>query len=146
VLVCAIAPEQAHALVATVHKHFPDLKLMVRSRNRFDAYDLMDLGVLHLYRDSLHTSVQMGVDVLRELGFRAYTAHRAGQDFLRYDQAALKELAARRHDKGAYIAGVREKVAEQEALLRRDLAHDPTQGDHAWDSEEMRDALAKPRS
>jgi hypothetical protein len=35
---------------------------------------------------------------------------------------------------------VREKIAEQEELLRKDLHHDPTHADHAWDSEEMRDA------
>lgn len=144
VLVCAIAPEGAPVLVETVHNHFPHLKLMVRVRNRFDAYEVMDHGVLHVYRESLHTSVQMGIDVLQELGFRRYAAHRAGQDFLRYDQDALKELAAKRGDQAAYISGVREKIAEQEELLRKDRLHDPTAGDHAWDSQEMREALTTP--
>jgi CPA2 family monovalent cation:H+ antiporter-2 len=139
-LVCAIAPEAAPALVETVHKHFPHLKLHVRSRNRMDAYELMDQGVLHIYRETLDTAVRMGVDVLQELGFRRYTAQRAGQAFQRYDQAALKELASKRGDKVDYISSVREKIAEQEELLRKDLHHDPTHADHAWDSEEMRDA------
>jgi CPA2 family monovalent cation:H+ antiporter-2 len=139
-LVCAIAPEAAPDLVETVHKHFPHLKLHVRSRNRMDAYELMDQGVLHIYRETLDTAVRMGVDVLQELGFRRYTAQRAGQAFQRYDQAALKELASKRGDKVDYISSVREKIAEQEELLRKDLHHDPTHADHAWDSEEMRDA------
>lgn len=139
-LVCAIAPEAAPTLVETVHKHFPHLKLHVRSRNRMDAYELMDQGVLHIYRETLDTAVRMGVDVLQELGFRRYTAQRAGQAFQRYDQAALKELASKRGDKVDYISSVREKIAEQEELLRKDLHHDPTHADHAWDSEEMRDA------
>jgi CPA2 family monovalent cation:H+ antiporter-2 len=139
-LVCAIAPEAAPDLVETVHKHFPHLKLHVRSRNRMDAYELMDQGVLHIYRETLDTAVRMGVDVLQELGFRRYTAQRAGQAFQRYDQAALKELASKRGDKVDYISSVREKIAEQEELLRKDLHHDPTHADHAWDSEELRDA------
>ncbi len=140
ILVCAIAPEAAPLLVEVVHKHFPHLKLLVRSRDRNDAYELMDQGVLHVYRETLDTAVRMGVDVLKELGTRHYSAYRAGQNFIRYDQAALKELAAKRGDKVDYIASVREKIADQEDLLRKDLQHDPSLGDHAWDSEAMRQA------
>lgn len=142
-LICAIAPESAPLLAGTVQKHFPNLKLMVRARNRFDAYELMDQGVLHIHRETLYGSVAMGVHALKELGFRHYTAHRAGQNFLRYDELALKELAAKRGDKADYISSVREKIAEQEELLTRDLLHDPTQGDHAWDSQEMRESGAR---
>jgi CPA2 family monovalent cation:H+ antiporter-2 len=142
-LVCAIAPETAPTLVEVAHKHFPHLKLYVRSRNRIDAYDLMDQGVLHIYRETLDTSIRMGVDVLRDLGFRAHTATRAGQDFRRYDNAAMKKLAALRHDKGAYVAGARESISEQEELIRGDAAHDTAHTDHAWDSEEMRNAVKR---
>lgn len=144
-LVCAIAPEAAPLLVETVHKHFPHLKLHVRSRNRSDAYELMDQGVLHIHRETLDTAIRMGVDVLQELGVRRYTAYRAGQDFRRYDEAALKELAAKRGDMKDYIASVREKIEEQEQLLRRDQQHTPSHTDHAWDSEELRTAAQQAR-
>ncbi|MBL7963429.1 MAG: cation:proton antiporter [Flavobacteriales bacterium] len=137
-LICAIAPESALLLTETVHKHFPHLKLMVRARNRFDAYELMDQGVMHIHRETLHSSVAMGVDALKELGFRHYTAHRAGQNFLRYDEQSLKELASKRGDKADYISSIREKIAEQEELLTRDLLHDPSANDHAWDSDGLR--------
>lgn len=142
-LVCAIAPEAAPRLVETVHKHFPHLKLHVRSRNRVDAYALMDQGVLHIHRETLDTAIRMGVDVLQDLGVRHYTAHRAGQSFRQYDEAALRELASKRGDRKDYISIVRQKIAEQEELLRKDLHHDPTHADHAWDSEEMRDAVKR---
>lgn len=145
-LICAIAPGSAPTLVEVVHKHFPHLKLYVRSRNRYDAYELMDQGVLHIYRETLDTSIRMGVDVLRELGSRAHSATRAGQDFRRYDIAALKKLAGLRHDKGAYVARARETIAEQEALIRGDAAHDPAHADHAWNSEDMRNSVNKPAS
>jgi CPA2 family monovalent cation:H+ antiporter-2 len=144
-LVCAIAPESAPVLVETVHKHFPHLKLHVRSRNRSDAYELMDQGVLHIHRETLDTAIRMGVDVLQELGVRRYSAYRAGQAFRQYDEAALKELAAKRGDMKDYIASVREKIEEQEQLLRKDLLHDPSHSDHAWDSEELRDAAKQAR-
>lgn len=141
ILICTLTPETAPALVETVHKHFPDLKLLVRARDRYDAYEIMDQGVLNIYRQTLHTSVQMGVDVLKELGFRHYTAYRAGQNFIKYDQAALKDLASKRHDTGDYITSVREKIEETEKLLGKDRHHDPSHADHVWDSEEMREAL-----
>jgi len=141
VLVCAIAPEAAPTLVEVVHKHFPHLKLYVRSRNRFDAYDLMDQGVLYIYRETLDTSIRVGVDVLRDLGYRGHTAQRAGQNFRKYDIAALKKLASLRHNMGAYVAGAKESIAEQERLMRDDIEHDPAHAEHAWNSEVMRNAV-----
>lgn len=143
VLVCALTPETAPELVETVHRHFPHLKLLVRSRNRMDAYELMDQGVLHIYRETLDTAVRMGVDVLKELGQRHYSAYRAGQNFIKYDQAAMKDLASKRRDTGDYITSVREKIEEQESLLRKDEHHTPSHADHAWNSEELREALGK---
>lgn len=143
ILVCALTPESAPELVETVHKHFPHLKLLVRSRNRTDAYELMDQGVLHIYRETLDTAVRMGVDVLKELGQRHYSAYRAGQNFIKYDESAMKELAAKRRDTGDYITSVREKIEEQESLLRKDEHHTPSHADHAWNSEELREALGK---
>jgi CPA2 family monovalent cation:H+ antiporter-2 len=118
---------------------------MTRARHRFDAYELMDLGVRHVYRQHQDTSVRLGVDILRQLGHRAYSAHRAGQQFLRYDEAAMTTLAAARHNLAAYITSVREEIAHQEALLLADREIDPTTSDHAWDSEEMRARLTDVR-
>ena len=98
----------------------------------------MDLGVTHVYRQHQDTSVRLGVDVLRQLGHRAYTATRAGQQFLRYDEAAMASLAPARHNMADYISSVRDQIAQQEALLLADRDLDPASGDHAWDSEEMR--------
>jgi CPA2 family monovalent cation:H+ antiporter-2 len=85
----------------------------------------------------------MGVNILKKLGFRAYTATRAGQNFLRYDEEALPKLAAMRHDQKNYISLVREEIELQEQLLINDLNLSPTDGDHAWDSEHMRDVVLK---
>ena len=143
ILVSAVEdPETARRLIATARKHFPQLELLVRARHRFDAYDYMDLGVRHVYRHHLDASVRLGVDVLRRLGHRAYTAHRAGQQFLRYDEDALARLATERYDMNRYIVTARAQIAEQEALLLADRAIDPTSSDHAWDSEELRQTVA----
>lgn len=143
ILVSAINSSETTAeLVETVKKHFPHLHLMVRSRNRFDTYELLDMGVNDIYREHLDTSVRMGVDVLRKLGHRSYTAIRAGQDFIRYDEEALLKLAEHRHDIKEYIYNARRMIELQEQLLNNDKRIIPTDADHAWDSEHMRETLA----
>ena len=142
ILISAIdSPETTMQLVETVKKHFPDLELMIRSKNRFDAYELMDIGVNDVYRENLDTSIRLGKDVLIKLGHRAYSAHRSAQNFMKYDEAAMKELAAQRHDLKQYISGVREQIALQEELLRKDLQHNPSESDHDWDSELLRNSI-----
>jgi len=79
-------------LVETVKKHFPHLRILARARGRIEAYDLLEKGVEHVYRESFDTSLRMGVDALRALGARAHHAHRSAQKFRRHDEAALAAL------------------------------------------------------
>jgi len=75
---------------------------------------------------------------LIKLGFRKYTATRAGLNFVKYDEAALPVLAAHRHDQEAYIFNTREQIAMQEELLAKDNEENPAINDHAWDAEQTR--------
>jgi monovalent cation:H+ antiporter-2, CPA2 family len=141
-LVAAIdSPIINQTLIANVRKHFPNLKIMARARNRFDAYELIDMDVKHIYRETLYTAVHMAVDVLKEVGVRAYTATRIAQDFIKYDEEALIKLSKSRHDMKEYIISAKEQIEMQEKLLNEDLHHKLTTEDHAWDSEEIRNVI-----
>ncbi len=138
-LIAAIdSPETNTELISNVKRNFPNLEIMARARNRYDAYDLMDLGVTHVYRETLYTSVHMAIDILKKLGFRSYTATRKGMDFIRYDEASLVKLAKHRHEIKDYIVNVKEQIEMQEKLLSEDLHIGLTAEDHAWDSQPMR--------
>ncbi|MEM9986839.1 MAG: cation:proton antiporter, partial [Bacteroidota bacterium] len=126
-------------LVEVVQKHFPHLKLMMRAENRYAAYELMDLGVEGIYRESFDTAIRLGVDVLKDMGFRAYTANRAGYLFAEQDEKSMQKLVEERDDTKQYILQVREAIASQEAILREDRVRDLGAHDHAWDSEPMRE-------
>jgi CPA2 family monovalent cation:H+ antiporter-2 len=130
-------------LIHTVQKHYPQLTIVARAKNRNMAYELMDMGIQHIYRDTLDTSLRLGVDVLSMMGFRKYSAARSAQNFLHYDEVALKSLAAKRNDMKQYILSVKEQIALQEALLEGDRQQNPTSNDHAWDSEWMRSSILK---
>jgi len=136
ILIAAIgSPAINQELVDKARQLFPHLEIMVRAENRFDAYDFMDMGLKDIYRETLDTSVRMGIDVLFKLGFRRYSATRAGQNFLKYDEAAMRQLAAHRHDENIYIFNVKEQIRLQEQLLTNDREANPTLNDHAWDSD-----------
>lgn len=128
-------------VVETIRKHFPNLKILTRARNRIDAYELIDHGVENIYRETLYTAVHLGVDALTQLGHRKYSATRQGQRFIKYDEAAIKELAAKRHDKMAYLATVQEQIEMQEQILKNDLFTNFDAADHAWDSEFLKKGL-----
>jgi len=127
-------PATGHHMVQTVKKHFPQLQIIARAGNNLDAHELMDLDVQHVYRDFLDTAVRAGVDVLSALGYRRYSATRAGQDFIRYDEQAMQHLTPHRHDESNYISNAREQIRIQEQLLASDRAASHSENDHAWDS------------
>ena len=144
ILIAAIdSPKTNQELVGTAQKHFPQLQILARAKNRMDAYDLIDMGIKDIYRESLHTSLKLAVDVLVRLGQRSYTATRQGQKFLQYDEETIKQMAEHRHDMKQYVMIARETFKLQEELLSQDLVHDTGEGDHSWDSEIIRETLGK---
>jgi CPA2 family monovalent cation:H+ antiporter-2 len=143
ILIAAIGtPDINHDLVGKIRKLFPNLTIMARAADQQDAYDFIDEGIDNIYRESLDTSVRLGIDVLVRLGYRRYTAVRAGQNFIRHDEAAIRNLAMHRHDESAYISNAREHIRMQEELLASDREINPTVNDHAWDSDMFVDRFA----
>lgn len=135
-LVAAIdSPEINFDLIDRVRREFPNMEVMVRAKSRLDAYELLDAGVENIYRESLDTSVRLGVDALVKLGFRRHTALKAGQTFLKYDEESLKQLAAHRHDQETYLFKSREHIEFQEQLLANDRDAALHVHDDAWDSQ-----------
>ena len=131
-------PEENYQLVESLEKFFPHLEIMMRAQNRYDAYEFIDMGVKNIYRDSLDTSVRMGVDILKKLGNRAYTSRRAGLNFLKNDEVAMWELAEHRHDKETYVSEARARIQYQEDVMKYETSEKGLhEVDEAWDSEPL---------
>ena len=120
-------------LASLVKKNFPHIKVMTRARNRYDAYEFIDIGVNDYYRDTLYSAVTLGVDALVALGLRKYTATRQGYRFIKYDTDTTKKLAAKRHDQKAYFTTLKQEIEMQEALLKNDLYILENAIDHSWE-------------
>lgn len=128
-------PTTVDTLVTTAKKHFPKLKIMARAGNTLDTHDFIAAGVDRVYREFLETSLRAGVDILTSLGHRRYSATRAAQYFMKYDEAAMNQLAPHRHDQGVYISNARELIRLQEQILANDRASIHNLNDHAWDTD-----------
>lgn len=112
---------QVLKLVNIVKKHFPNMHIITRAHGLNDTYDLMDAGVLHVFRETVDASLRAGTEALKLMGVRAYTAQRAHDLFLDHDERSLKKMAAARHDKKKYIKAMRNRIQELEALIQNDI-------------------------
>jgi voltage-gated potassium channel Kch len=125
-------------LADILKKHYPDVYVLARADDRSDAYELMDAGLLKIYRETLDTSLRLGVDALTLLGHRAYRAQRAARIFLKHDEKAMKQLAALRFDRDKYMNFAKDRIAEMEELLMADLRERELHDDSGWDDESLR--------
>jgi monovalent cation:proton antiporter-2 (CPA2) family protein len=138
--------ERTLGLVGTVKKHFPHLTLLARAAGRPEAYELIDAGVQHVYRETLDTSLRLGVDALRLLGARSYRAHQAARTFRRHDEESVAELAQMRHDRGRYLSEARQRIQALEQTLLDELRWEPDDRDAGWDTESLRDEFGRLRA
>jgi voltage-gated potassium channel Kch len=119
-IIIALEPsEKRLEIIETIKKNFPNLRMFVRAKNRYDAYDLMNAGMLHVYRETIDTSLRLGVDVMKMLGLPEHAALKAARTFLLHDEANLKKLASIR-DAEEYIVTARSYMEELEQMLRAD--------------------------
>jgi voltage-gated potassium channel Kch len=125
-------------MVETARKHFPHLEILARASGRTDAYQLLEAGVDRIYRETLDSSLTLGIDALRLLGFRGYQARRAARTFRRHDEESLRELAALRHDQASYITLTRQKIKDVEAILEAEFKERPADVDAGWDTDALR--------
>ena len=130
-------PEKNISLAHTVQKHFPHLKIFVRALDRGDANKLINSGINDVYRETVDTSLRLGIDVMRLLGVRAHRAHRAAQTFLKHDENALRDLAKLHKDRKEYLNAAKEYIAELEEIIQADKAEPDLERDAGWDAESL---------
>jgi monovalent cation:proton antiporter-2 (CPA2) family protein len=137
--------EKSLEIVKLVQKEFPHLRILARAVSRAHAYDLIHLGVAQVYHETLGSSLDLGVNALRAVGFRAKQAYRAAQIFRQHEQVSIHEMAAFKDDHKAYISKTRQDVQNLESLLQRDAAkQDQRAVDAAWDAEAILRVYQRP--
>jgi monovalent cation:proton antiporter-2 (CPA2) family protein len=129
---------KALEIVESIQEHFPNLTILARAIGRQEAYELLDKGVTHVFRETLDTSLRMGVKALSLLGFRSFQAHRAARMFRRHDEDSVQELAQMRHDAKSYLTLARQRIRNLEEILLAELEDRSEVRDAGWDTESLR--------
>lgn len=124
--------EKARHLIAMVKKHYPHLKIVANAHNRFSAFELMDLNVEYIRRETFGSALTLGEDVMKLLGIGAYDAHRQMRLFKRKDEELMPELHKSRTEEASYISLYQAHIADLEELMTLDMNTDIEALDKAW--------------
>ncbi len=103
-----------------VRRHFPDLAIVARARNRNHAFRLRDLGVRWILRETFPASLQIAHRALLRLGFNEAAATRAVELFRRHDEEQLDAQYAMRDDEAGLIQNNREAAQQLRELFEAD--------------------------
>jgi glutathione-regulated potassium-efflux system ancillary protein KefC/glutathione-regulated potassium-efflux system protein KefB len=103
-----------------VRRHFPDVRVLARARNRQHAFALMNLDVQLIERELYHSSLRMAEHLLTTLGFTPRQAKRAVISFRNIDEAALRRQHELKGDEAKLVQSTKEVTAELQALFESD--------------------------
>lgn len=132
-IVAVNEPSKTHEIIETAKKNFPHLKILARTRGWQDSYEVLDMGIPNVYRETLDSSLRMGSDALACLGFRKHQTSRAAKTFRKHDERFLRELASMRHDENELILGAKERIKALEQLIKTEQAEQYQSSDLGWD-------------
>jgi glutathione-regulated potassium-efflux system protein KefB len=121
VFVVAIDNQEKNLRTVRVLRHlYPDAIVHARARDRRHAWELMDLGA-KVMRETFHSSVKLGEQVLVELGVAPEVAREHARRFHDHDERLLLAQQLVRHDEDALMQSVQDARRELEDLFSADV-------------------------
>jgi glutathione-regulated potassium-efflux system ancillary protein KefC/glutathione-regulated potassium-efflux system protein KefB len=120
-----LAIDDVEASVKTaevVRRHFPDVPILARARNRVHLFRLRDLGVNHIWRETFPASLEIARGALLDLGFDAAASDRALALFRQHDEQQLEAQYAVQHDEAQLIQTAKEAAEQLQGLFEADRA------------------------
>ncbi len=122
--VLAIDDVEASVKCATlVRRHFPNLPILARARNRVHQFRLWDLGIESIYRETFPSSLEVAHQALLRLGLAISDAQRAVTLFKQHDEAQLKVQHALQNDEAKLIQTSQEAAAQLKELFEADTVY-----------------------
>jgi glutathione-regulated potassium-efflux system ancillary protein KefC len=82
----------ATRLVQTARKHFPQLRVIARARDMRHMFELRDLGIQTIERETWHSALRLGEAALGEISGDPERSRRAARAFVEHDREVLEQL------------------------------------------------------
>lgn len=113
--------EESLKTAELVRRHFPNVPVYARARNRFHSYKLMDLGITVIQRDTFLSSLEMGKKVLQFLGMSEEQTKDLSRKFVQYDQDLLVKQHAVYQNEAQLIETSKQALSDLESLFESDV-------------------------
>jgi glutathione-regulated potassium-efflux system ancillary protein KefC/glutathione-regulated potassium-efflux system protein KefB len=125
-LVLAIDDVEASVKTAAmVRKHFPNLQILARARNRVHYFRLRDLGITTIHRETFAGSLEVAKDALLGLDFDQQAADYAIRFFREHDEEQLQTQYAVHHDEAQLIQTTQQVGLQLQELFEADVREQP---------------------
>ena len=128
--------EQSVECAKMIRENFPDVTVVARARNVQHYYQLYELGVTMIERETLDSALMTARSALETLGWQPHQARNLALRFRRYNVAQLAALAPHRKDEARLVAAAklgREQLEELFAIERQQAAERQTRA--GWSAE-----------
>ena len=109
--------ENSVEVAKMVKENFPDLTIVARARNVQHYYELHELGVKFIERETFDSAIMSGRSALEHLGWQPHQARNLALRFRRYNIAQLRQMAPHRKDEAKLIAAARQGRQQLEELF-----------------------------
>lgn len=121
-IIISIANEEISLkIVELVKKHFPQLKIIARARNRRHAFELKEQGIEHTIRETFASALEASEIALECLGLDKSTSKVMVQKFREHDEKLLLEQAALIHSEKDMIEASHKAFKQLLDTMKKDL-------------------------
>ena len=116
-------PGATTRLASTAAKHFPNLRIIARAHDMRQMFELRDIGVEIIERETFQSALALGRATLAAVGADADRAARAVQSFAEHDDVVLTKLyAVHKSDPDSHLSVSNELRDQFARTLREDEA------------------------
>jgi len=113
-------PHKTIEIIDNARKHYPNLKLAVRARDRRHAYELIRMKVGTFNRETFDSALVLAVESLKLLGNDDIDAERAGRLFREHDVESMNLLAELWGDDHSYGVAIKQRMDDLTQVLAQD--------------------------
>ena len=130
IVACTDNPDEILHIIEICQQHFPNLKVLARARSRVEANQFLNHGVPNYSRETFLGALDLGRQLLVELGMHPYQAKRAEDHFRKLDTAMLEQLLPRHADDKDLAQRSKEARKELEEIFNQEMEVDNQSNNH----------------
>lgn len=114
--------EKSIEIARRVKKHFPQIEIVARAKNRQHAISLMEIGIQSIHRELYLASLEVAQEILVKKGSNPDDVKRRIEIFKFHDEKILKQQFEHRNDEKKFVTYTTQATAELDEILKADRA------------------------